>query len=479
MIKKILGCLAMAGLAIACSDDTPTNTTTTNRAPLRNVVYFDQYHTAIMPNRNVTAGITHVIMAFANSSLFVEETAGAYTPFMPLDQVRGMFDNGTQLGIAIGGWGDTAGFSKGALTEASRSAYAKNVAKMAETLGFDFVDIDWEYPGGNGADYKQTPNSNKTTEITTFPLFLQQIKNAIAPKQLSIAVPAKKQDTIAYTSEQAPAVFAAVDMVNLMSYDMMNRRDNTTSHHTSVKGAMKATKMYLDLGLPPSKLNLGFAFYAKYFQTPPGANCTQPIGCPVVAAENADGTDSGTSGAMTFEKAHVFPPAPPKDLLASADGTCGADAGKKCPAGTCCSQYGSCGSTAEYCGMGCQAAYGNCTAPDIVAAFVKALANSQFDKEEGGMWYWDAEASLFWTWDIPDMMIQKVFQIAVPENLGGVMAWSLGEDSANWARLISVATAVKVANKKIASQGSNAEGTSSPGPVMRLHGRRHGHRFAH
>ncbi|KAI1465263.1 carbohydrate-binding module family 18 protein [Daldinia caldariorum] len=426
-----------------------------------------------MPNKNVTAGITHVIMAFANSSLFVEETAGAYTPFMPLNQVRDMFDNGTQLGIAIGGWGDTAGFSKGAATEASRSAYAKNVAKMIETHGFDFVDIDWEYPGGNGADYKQTPNSNKTCEITAFPLFLQQIKNAIAPKQLSIAVPAKMQDTIAYTSDQAPAIFAAVDMVNLMSYDMMNRRDTTTSHHTSVKGAIKATKMYLDMGLPPSKLNLGFAFYAKYFQTPPGANCTQAVGCPVVAAENADGTDSGTSGAMTFEKAHVFPPAPPKDLLASVDGTCGADAGKKCPAGTCCSQYGSCGSTVEYCGIGCQPAYGICSAPDIVAAFGKALANGQEDKEEGAMWYWDAEHNLFWTWDSTPLMIQKVREIVVPEKLGGLMAWSLGEDSGDWTRVTSLATAAKVFSNPNHLLGPLSRRARKP------YARRHSHRFPH
>ncbi|OTB20695.1 carbohydrate-binding module family 18 protein [Daldinia sp. EC12] len=479
MTSKILGGLAMAGLAIACPDSAPANSTANNTTGvLRNVVYFDQYHTAIMPSKNVTAGVTHVIMAFANSSLFVEETAGAYTPFMPLDQVRAMFDSGTQLGIAIGGWGDTAGFSKGAASEESRSAFAKNVAKMVETQGFDFVDIDWEYPGGNGADYKQTPNSNKTTEITTFPLFLQQIKNAIAPKHLSIAVPSKKQDLIAYTSEQAPAIFAAVDMVNLMSYDMMNRRDNTTSHHTSVKGAINAVKMYLDLGLPPSKLNLGFAFYAKYFQTPPDANCTAPIGCPVIAAENSDGTDSGTSGAMTFEKDHVFPPAPPKNLLASADGTCGADAGKKCPEGTCCSQYGSCGSTDEYCGMGCQSPYGVCKAPDIVAAFGKALANGQLDKEQGGMWYWDADTKLFWTWDTPALMVQKVLEIVVPQKLGGIMAWSLVEDSANWTRLISMTTAVKIVNQKTVSQGSNVQG-APPKRVARPHGRRHGHRIAH
>ncbi|KAF3065282.1 putative chitinase 3 [Daldinia childiae] len=502
MIKNILSGLAMAGLATACGSDTATVSTPTTSAPasstsasstpangtltngtitnstvpFRNVVYFDQYHTAILPGRDVTAGITHVIMAFANSSLFASETVGTYEPFMPLDKVRAMFDNGTQVGIAIGGWGDTAGFSKGAVSEESRGMFAKNVATMIETHGFDFVDIDWEYPGGNGADYKQTPNSDKASEITTFPLFLQQIKNAISPKQLSIAVPAMQRDIIAYSGPQASSIFAAVDMVNLMSYDMMNRRDGTTSHHTSVKGAVNATKMYLDLGLPPSKLNLGFAYYAKYFMTPPDANCTQPIGCPVVSAENGDGSDAGTSGAMTFEKAHVHPPPPPPNMATSNDGTCGAGTSFKCPEGTCCSQYGSCGSTTEYCGMGCQSAYGMCKAPDVVASFGKALANGQLDDKEGGMWYWDADSKLFWTWDSPVLIVQKVREIVAPMKLGGVMAWSLGEDSDSWEHVGTVARAARVFSKPIAIQNKSGK-ENLRRRVVKPRG--HGHRFAH
>ncbi|KAI0834889.1 glycoside hydrolase family 18 protein [Hypoxylon sp. FL0890] len=427
---NLLSGLATAGLAIAGTE---------NLAPLRNVIYFDQYHKTILPGKNVTAGITHVIMAFANSSLFAPQTAGEYVPFMPVSDVRAMFDNGTQVGIALGGWGDTDGFTKGAISNETRKAYAQNVAKMADDLGFDFVDIDWEYPGGNGADYKQMPNANKTTEITSFPLLLRAIKDAIAPKQLSIAVPALQRDMIAYTGYQAPQIFAAVDMVNLMSYDMMNRRDSQTSHHSSVKGSLEAVERYLALGLEPCKLNLGLAYYAKYFQTPDNTTCTQPVGCPIVKAENDDGSDAGTSGAMTFEKGNVYPSTPPKYLKATSDGTCGAGTAFMCAQGTCCSQYGNCGTTPAHCGIGCQGAYGNCSVPDISTSFTKALANGVLDEEELGMWYWDSEAKLFWTWDTTELMGLKFFEIIRPLGLGGVMAWSLGEDSAEWRhiRLVS------------------------------------------
>jgi chitinase len=53
-------------------------------------------------------------------------------------------------------------------------------------------DIDWEYPGGNGGDYKHVANSAKTYQIEAYPAFLAEIRLAIGDKLLSIAVPGKK-----------------------------------------------------------------------------------------------------------------------------------------------------------------------------------------------------------------------------------------------------------------------------------------------
>jgi hypothetical protein len=54
------------------------------------------------------------------------------------------------------------------------------------------------------------------------------------------------------------------------------------------------------LGFTPSKLNLGFAFYAKFFKTT--GQCSQPIGCPTAVLEATDGSDTGLSGAVTFRE---------------------------------------------------------------------------------------------------------------------------------------------------------------------------------
>lgn len=103
--------------------------------------YLSRWHSTTLPGKEKTVGIDCAIMAFANSSLFVESPAGEYTPFAPISEIRGRFTNGTKLLIAIGGWGDTKGFSEGVKDDVSRKKYAKNVADMVNKHGFDGVGM--------------------------------------------------------------------------------------------------------------------------------------------------------------------------------------------------------------------------------------------------------------------------------------------------------------------------------------------------
>lgn len=407
-----------------------------------------RYHTDVLPNNTLTAGITHVITAFANSSLFASDPVGEYTPFKDLTSVRQMFDNGTKVCMAIGGWGDTEGFRAGLATNESRALYASNIATTLDNLGYDCVDIDYEYPGGNGYDYKDVPNSDLTSEIDTYPELLAAIKSAIGDKELSIAVPGLERDMIAYTAEKVPAINEAVDFVNLMSYDLMNRRDTVTKHHSDINGSLAAVDAYIERGMTASKLTLGISFYAKFFALPSNSTCTGPVGCPIVQAELADGTDAGTSGAMTFEASSFPVTVDTSNLTASTDGSCGGTV--TCAGttwGTCCSQYGYCGNTDAHCGTGCQSDFGTgCTdtsTKTTAQSFADALENGQTDTERGGQWYIDTDASLFWTWDTAELIEEKFTKIVSAKGLGGVMAWSLAEDSYDWSHLKAMQAGVK------------------------------------
>ncbi|KAK1994323.1 family 18 glycosyl hydrolase [Colletotrichum falcatum] len=409
----------------------------------RYVMYFDQYHTTGIPDKSITDGVTHVITAFTNSSLFASEPAGEYTPFKPLDEIRALFNNGTKVCMSIGGWGDTDGLSRGASTKLSRSKFAKNVADAAANLGYDCVDIDWEYPGGNGADYKQIPNANKTQEIHTFPKLLSAIKAQLKQQnmELSVTAPGLKRDMIAFTKKQVPKINAAVDHFTVMTYDFMNRRDNITRHHTDVKTSLEAIDTYIALGVEPAKINLGFALYAKWFTTAAGYNCTQGIGCPTQLLEAADGSDTGKSGAVTFEATNFQ--ATPTNLTTSPNNACGTGTFYKCPTGSCCSQYGFCGNTEAHCGNGCQSDYGICNGTSTLESFKTALANGHTDEERGGQWYWDPAGPFFWTWETPALVARKFNDIVKTRGIGGVSAWSLGEDSYDFALLKAIQSGVK------------------------------------
>ena len=81
--------------------------------------------------------ITHVAIAFMRSETFNVPNQTEWPLFTTIDGVRPKFTEGTVIQIAIGGWGDTEGFSTAAKTPESRSLFATNIKAMLETTGAD------------------------------------------------------------------------------------------------------------------------------------------------------------------------------------------------------------------------------------------------------------------------------------------------------------------------------------------------------
>ncbi|KAL1608375.1 hypothetical protein SLS60_003316 [Paraconiothyrium brasiliense] len=327
-------------------------------------------------------------MAFMRSEIFNDPDRDDWPHFMTVEEARTKFPKETKIMVAIGGWGNEDGFREAARTQKGRRVWAEGVRKMVESTGADGVDIDWEYPGGNGEDYKRTPNSAHTWEITAYPLLLSALRIALGPSKLiSAAVPGLSRDMLAFTPSTMPFISPSVDFLNIMTYDLMNRRDNVTKHHTGFKSSLEAIDAYIAAGLEPSKANLGLAFYVKWFKTDPAARqkCkTHPIGCPAALMENpTTGADLGKAGAFSW---HDDVPT------------------------------------------------------ELKASFSKALKGGLYDKD--GYFYFDAEEDLFWSFDTPDAIRRKVSQIRKKRGIGGIFAWGLGEDAPELKNL-------KAANKAV------------------------------
>lgn len=198
-------------------------------------------------------------------------------------------------------------------------------------------------------------------------------------KVISAAVPGLPRDMLAFNSETMPSILESLDFLNVMTYDLMNRRDNVTKHHTGIQLSLEAVDAYLQAGVPSDKINLGFAFYVKWFRTEPESACSGSVGCKTTLMENPEtGADLGQAGAFSYH-----------DTVPS----------------------------------------------ELAPSWERAMQNGRYDFEGGGWYYWDRQENLWWSWDTPAAMIEKFPKIVESRELGGVFAWGLGEDAPGWQHL--------------------------------------------
>ncbi|KAF1837857.1 42 kDa endochitinase-like protein [Decorospora gaudefroyi] len=358
---------------------------------LKYIMYLTGQHN-VVPQQSLVSSVTHVALAFMRSETVNNPKQNEWPLFTTIDQVRPKFAKGTVIQVAIGGWANTEGFSTAAKTDESRKLFAKNVAAMLTATGADGIDMDWEYPGGNGEDYKVPghTNADKAWEIAAYPELLREIRAAIGPdKIISAAVPGLLRDMLAFTPSTVPRIMESVDYLNVMTYDLMNRRDTVTKHHTGLQLSLEGIDAYLDAGVATEKVNLGLAFYVKWYKTAVNSTCiTQPIGCATEFMEDpATGADLGKAGAFSW---HDDVP------------------------------------------------------EELAASFGRAMEDGVYDEVGGGHYYWDAEERLFWSWDTPEAISKKVGSVVRDKGLGGVFAWGLGEDAPEFAHLRASNEAVEM-----------------------------------
>ena len=170
---------------------------------------------------------------------------------------------------------------------------------------------------------------------------------------------------LAFTPSTVPLIDASLDFWNIMTYDLMNRRDNITKHHTGVQLSLDAINTYEERGVPTSKMNLGFAFYLKYFKTDPNGGCDKnPIGCKTVLLEDPKtGADLGGGGGFCYHDA---------------------------------------------------------VPGDVIPSYARAMAYGKYDPVGGGHYYWDPQVNLWWSWDTPYAITRKFPAIMAKKKLGGV-----------------------------------------------------------
>ena len=90
-----------------------------------------------MPDKSLVSEITHVALAFMSSGTFNQVNPSSWPLFTTVETARSQFPDGTAIMVAIGGWGNTAGFEVAAATATSRKLFAHNVKLMVDATGAD------------------------------------------------------------------------------------------------------------------------------------------------------------------------------------------------------------------------------------------------------------------------------------------------------------------------------------------------------
>ncbi|MGW2396620.1 glycoside hydrolase family 18 protein [Kitasatospora sp. NPDC001664] len=195
--------------------------------------------------------------------------------------------------ISLGGWTWSKYFSDAALTDASRKAFVSscldlyvrgNLPQLGSAEGgpgsglgvFDGIDIDWEYPGGDG----DPGNVSRPEDGRNFTLLMAEFRRQLdelgkkSRKHYLLTAAVAANDKVADRLE-LPQVAKSVDWLNLMTYDLHGPWEgkgptNNQAPLFAVKGdpapvqrsADKAVRHYIDKGLPARQTVVGVPFYS-------------------------------------------------------------------------------------------------------------------------------------------------------------------------------------------------------------------------
>ena len=170
--------------------------------------------------------------------------------------------------VSLGGWGGCETCSEIFSSKEARTEFAISTADIIESFNADGIDLDWEYPGISGYPghtYKPEDRENFTD------LIVQLRKYMGKDDILSFAAGASNR--FFENSIEWDKVMPLVNNVNLMTYDFYGSGSTKTGHHTALssnkfqdRSAESSIEALMNLGVKPSQIFIGGAFYIKTFK---------------------------------------------------------------------------------------------------------------------------------------------------------------------------------------------------------------------
>jgi chitinase len=176
--------------------------------------------------------------------------------------------------LSLGGWGGCKTCSDVFSTAEGRQEFSQSVLALCKSYGTDGIDLDWEYPAVEG----YPDHAFKPEDKPNFTALVRELRKTLGNKY-EISFAAGGFQEFLDEAVEWKDVMSLVDRVNLMTYDLVNGNSTVTGHHTALYSTTQqhestdnAVQYLKKLGIPPSKLVIGAAFYGRIWENVPATN---------------------------------------------------------------------------------------------------------------------------------------------------------------------------------------------------------------
>lgn len=239
------------------SSPTPRPTQSPSGEPTRVIAYFPLW----LANEGYTekdvpwSSLTDI----GHFSLVPKPDGGLETPdwgpFPDNTLVAAAHDHGVRVFLVIGGDHEaaTTGFSTMAASGQARATFSRNVADVLDRVGYDGVELDWEFP-------------RDARDRVNLTLLVRELRAAVGDRSLSIAGPASDWYGRWY---DLPALSPELDWFTSMTYTFASASwSPKASHNSALHGPDSldsAKKYFMERGVPARKIVLGIPLFGERF----------------------------------------------------------------------------------------------------------------------------------------------------------------------------------------------------------------------
>ncbi len=212
--------------------------------------------------------LTHIIYSFChlkNDELHVDNARDSLI-IQHLVELKKR-NSSLKVILSLGGWGGCGPCSETFSTNDGRKKFASSAKDLMQYFKTDGIDIDWEYPAIEGFPNHQYLPADKQN----FTSLMQTLRDTLG-KKYEISFAAGGFEKYVQESIEWEKIEQLVDVVNLMSYDLVNGNSTVTGHHTplystpeQIESVDNAIHFFDSIHFPLNKIAIGAAMYGRIF----------------------------------------------------------------------------------------------------------------------------------------------------------------------------------------------------------------------